>query len=84
MFKHRRVRTTAVLAISWAALTGVERASEGASWGRALLSGLLWGLVITGAWWFGEWTQIGRRTRSDRPDPAAARQDPNATTGSTT
>ena len=66
MFKHRRVRTTAVLVISWVALTGVERWSEDASWRVALLSGLVWGVVVAGAWWFAEWTQSGR-PRVGRP-----------------
>ncbi|MFI5864011.1 hypothetical protein [Streptomyces sp. NPDC051546] len=84
MLKHRSVRATAVLVISWAALTVVERVAEGASWRMALLSALVWGIVIAGAWWFAEWTQMGNRTRSDRAAPAATtRQDPNATTGST-
>ncbi|MCX5403095.1 hypothetical protein OHA37_04245 [Streptomyces sp. NBC_00335] len=82
--KHRSVRTTAVLAISWAALTGVERVSEGASWRMALLRGLVWAVAIAGAWWFAEWTQMGRRTRSDLADPAATRRDPSGTTRSHT
>ncbi len=84
MFKHRSVRAIAVLAISWAALTGVEHVSEDAPWRRALLSGLVWAVTIAGAWWFADWTQMGRRTRSDLADPAATRRDPNGTTRSTT
>ncbi|MER5758814.1 hypothetical protein [Streptomyces sp. NPDC002082] len=83
MFKHRRVRAIAVLAISWVTLTGIERVSEGASWRTALLSGLVWGVVIVSAWWFAEWTQMGRRTRGNLADPTAARQDPIDTTRST-
>lgn len=60
MFRHRRVRTAVVLVISWVVLTGVEHWGEGASWRTAPLSGLVWGAVVTGVWWFAEWTQIGR------------------------
>ncbi|MFF1414546.1 hypothetical protein ACFVX6_33020 [Streptomyces sp. NPDC058289] len=84
MFKHRSVRAIAVLVISWVALTGVERVSEGASWRMALLSALAWAVVIAGAWWFAEWTQMGRRTRSDLADPADTHQDPSGRTRSTT
>ncbi|MFJ7272365.1 hypothetical protein ACIQV3_38010 [Streptomyces sp. NPDC099050] len=84
MFKHRRFRTLAVLTISWVALTGVEHVSENAPWRMALFSGLVWALAIAGAWWFAEWTQMGRRTRSELADPAATRRDPNGTTRSTT
>ncbi|MFD3538523.1 hypothetical protein ACFWUQ_03375 [Streptomyces sp. NPDC058662] len=52
------------------ALTGVERWNEGASWRAATLSGLVWGVVVAGAWWFAEWTQIGRR-REVRPGSRA-------------
>lgn len=67
MFKHRRIRTAVVLAISWTALTGVERWGEDASWQAALLGGLGWGVVITGVWWFVEWTQIGPRSEMAQP-----------------
>lgn len=58
MFKHRSVRTAVVLVISWAVMTGVERVVEHAPWQSALLRGLVWAGVITGAWWFSEWTQV--------------------------
>ncbi|MGW5849949.1 hypothetical protein ACWFQ8_18685 [Streptomyces sp. NPDC055254] len=77
MFKHRRVRTAAVLAISWVALAGVERWNEGASWRAALLSGLVWGVVVAGAWWFAEWTQMGR-PRGTRPGGGAGTEEPSA------
>ncbi|MFD3329913.1 hypothetical protein [Streptomyces sp. NPDC058701] len=54
------MRTAVVLAISWVVLTGVERWGEGAPWSAAVLSGLLWAVVVTGAWWFAEWTQASR------------------------
>lgn len=57
MFRHRRGRTAVVLVISWMVLAGVERWGEDASWSAAVLSGLLWAAVVTGAWWFAEWTQ---------------------------
>ncbi|MBT2468989.1 hypothetical protein J7E97_14185 [Streptomyces sp. ISL-66] len=57
--------------------------SEDASWRMALLSGLVWGAVIAGAWWFAEWTQMGRRTRGGLADPAATREDASETTRST-
>lgn len=41
-------------------LTGVERWGEDAPWQEATLSGLLWAAVVTGAWWFAEWTQASR------------------------
>ncbi|MFD3546737.1 hypothetical protein ACFWUW_14195 [Streptomyces sp. NPDC058655] len=68
------MRTTVVLLLSWAALTGVERWGEDASWRAALFSGLLWAAVVTGAWWFAEWTQIRPRgTRHARGTGTAAR-----------
>ncbi|MFD3808366.1 hypothetical protein ACFWSF_12000 [Streptomyces sp. NPDC058611] len=54
------MRTAVVLVISWMVLTGVERWGEDASWSAAVLSGLLWAAVVTGAWWFAEWTQASR------------------------
>lgn len=66
MFSHRRVRTAVVLVISWAVMTGVERGAEHAPWPAAFLNGLVWAGVVTGAWWFAEWTQI----RPSRARPA--------------
>ncbi|OEJ30407.1 hypothetical protein [Streptomyces subrutilus] len=58
MFSHRRVRTAVVLMISWVVMTGVERVVEHAPWQSAFLRGLVWAGVVTGAWWFAEWTQV--------------------------
>ncbi|MDX2389322.1 MULTISPECIES: hypothetical protein [unclassified Streptomyces] len=55
--------------ISWVVLAGVERWGEDASWPKAVVSGLLWAVVVTGAWWFAEWTQVSRQrgmSRSER------------------
>ncbi|MEU4731415.1 hypothetical protein [Streptomyces sp. NPDC023588] len=60
MFNHRRVRTAVVLVISWVVMTGVERVVEHNPWGSALLRGLVWAGVVTGVWWFSEWTQVQR------------------------
>ncbi len=56
--------------VSWVALTGVERWGEHAPWRSALLSGLLWAGVVTGAWWFAEWTQVGRPRAAQYVDGA--------------
>ncbi|MFG2987384.1 hypothetical protein ACGFYQ_40220 [Streptomyces sp. NPDC048258] len=52
------MRTAVVLVISCVVMTGVERVVEHAPWRSAFLSGLVWAGVVTGAWWFSEWTQI--------------------------
>ncbi|MEV8536884.1 hypothetical protein [Streptomyces sp. NPDC051211] len=57
------MRTTVVLVIGWVVMTGVERMVEHTPWRSALLRGLVWAGVVTGAWWFSEWTQV-------RPSPA--------------
>ncbi|WP_143196780.1 hypothetical protein [Streptomyces sp. CB00455] len=68
------MRTAVVLVISWGVLTGVEKWGEQAPWGSAVLRGLLWAAVVTGAWWFAEWTQIQRPPRTPR-DGAAPMPD---------
>ncbi|MFF3015612.1 hypothetical protein [Streptomyces sp. NPDC057939] len=61
--------------ISWTVLTGVERWGEGVSWSKAVSSGLLWAVVVTGAWWFAEWTQVSRRRGTRRSDLCRAESD---------
>ncbi|MFD9305636.1 hypothetical protein ACFWCB_23780 [Streptomyces sp. NPDC060048] len=63
------MRTAVVLAISWVAMTGVERVAEHVPWRSAPLRGLVWAGVVTGAWWFSEWTQL--RPSRARPEEAA-------------
>ncbi|MGW0366162.1 hypothetical protein [Streptomyces sp. NPDC002990] len=65
------MRTAVVLVISWVVLTGVERGVEHAPWRSAVLSGLVWAGVVTGAWWFSEWTQI-QPSRARRPEAGVA------------
>ncbi|MEU9146658.1 hypothetical protein [Streptomyces sp. NPDC048349] len=73
MFNHRGVRTAVVLAISWVVLTGVERWVEENPWQSAFLRGLVWAGVVTGAWWWSDWTQI--RPSRARPDEAAVSEE---------
>lgn len=75
MFRHRRVRTAVVLVISWVVLTGVERWGEDASWSKAVLSGLLWAVVVTGVWWFAEWTQASQHRGMRRSELRPAKVD---------
>ncbi|MEU9027124.1 hypothetical protein AB0D46_06230 [Streptomyces sp. NPDC048383] len=77
MFRHRRVRTVAVFLISWVVLCGVELWGEDAPWRAALVSGLLWAAVVTGAWWFAEWTQASR-LRRPHPGGGTGDQDSRA------
>jgi hypothetical protein len=67
MFKHRRVRVTCVLLISWITLAAVERWAEQSPWPTATMNGLLWSCVVAGTWWFAEITQR-------RPPAATARE----------
>lgn len=67
MFKHRRVRVTWVLLISWITLAAVERWAEQSPWPSATMNGLLWSCVVAGTWWFAEITQR-------RPPAATARE----------
>lgn len=60
---RRRHRTTIAdpAAAKTADLIGRDfRWAEKAWWTSAVSAGLLWSGVVTGAWWFAEWTQVGR------------------------
>ncbi|MEU9028674.1 hypothetical protein AB0D46_14285 [Streptomyces sp. NPDC048383] len=69
------MRTAVVLVISWVVLAAVERWGEDASWSKAVLSGLLWAVVVTGVWWFAEWTQASRPRDMRRSELRRAKVD---------